>query len=77
MKSFNEELFTESVSLPHSLFSETQFFPLRNDFKNYEFCVFHIHLLEIYLDLPHSFLRKTKTENIVLLIEPWSFLAFT
>lgn len=47
---------------------KTKFFPLRNDFKNYEFCVFQVHLLEVKLDWQLGFLRK-KTEKIVLFIE--------
>lgn len=70
------EPFVESSSLALSLscspsispYPQDQIFPLRNDFKNYEFCVFQVHLLEVKLDWQLGFLRK-KTEKIVLFIE--------
>lgn len=48
---------------------EANYFRLRKDFKNYEFSVFQVHLLEIKMDLQQNFLRKKNTENMMLFME--------
>lgn len=71
-KEQNEIMLTMNCSLNQSLLflspHKTNYFPLRNDFKNYEFSVFQVHLLEIKIDLQQSFLRK-KTKQ-----KTWCFL---
>lgn len=66
-------MLTMNCSLNQSLLflppHKANYFRLRNDFKNYEFSVFQVHLLEIKIDLQQNFLRKTKTENMMLFME--------
>lgn len=63
-KEQNEIMLSMNCSSNQSLLllppRKTNYFPLRNDFKNYEFSVFQVHRLEIKLDLQQSFLRKKK-----------------
>lgn len=72
-KEQNEIMLSMNASSNQSLLllppHKTNYFPLRNDFKNYEFSVFQVHLLEIKLDLQQSFLRKKNHKTLCFL---WS-----